>query len=975
MKGAGGTGGAATGARARRRFIVIWLSAILVNIVFQLLAARLIPAFPVARAALESVALALIIAPISAVGLLRPFALSIAARDRGVAGRASAEEALKETNDIFDLYLRNSPIYAYVKEVTPTESRVLRASENFRDMVGIPGSAMVGRTMAELFPAEFAAKMTADDWAVASGGGVLEMEEELNGRTYTTIKFPVEQGGRKLLAGYTLDITETKKVERALAESEQRYKTLHEGAGLGIGYYALDGRVISYNRVAAANMGRAPEDFTGKSIFDLFPRAEAELYFLRVRQAAVSAVPLTFEDSVPLPGGPRTFLSTFARILDADGKVSGVQIISQDITERTRAEEALRASERLVEGLLNAIPAGVFWKNRDLLFVGCNKTFARDAGYEDPKDLIGKSDYQMSWKDQAERYRENDREVIESGQEKLLIEEPHTSANGQTVTLLTSKVPLCDDSGQVSGVLGTFMDITEHRKAEEALRENEEKLRTSESKYRKLIESAPAAIYVVEDEKVVFANGNAQEMLGYSREELLGMPMERVNHPDDWAAALGRYRERALGRTLPKSLTRHVKKNGDPVWVECVGERIEWEGKPAVLYFASNVTDRQVYEQYLQRAQKLESLGVLAGGIAHDFNNILTGVFGFVDLARTEAKDEAVAQTLALAMESMQRAKALTRQLLTFSKGGAPVRKSVSLAGLVREACRFSLHGSSVGCAFSLPDDLWRCDVDRDQVAQVVQNLVINAQQAMPLGGTIEVSARNVPLQAGEHPSLKAGRYVELFITDHGTGIPPEMLPRIFDPFFTTKSKGHGLGLAISYSIVSRHEGAISVESDVGKGTTFHVHLPAGGGAVREPVEPVAPRHAGSGRVLVMDDEAAVLSVLCRMLRSVGYVPVGHGNGTDAVSCFRTETAAGRPFVAMILDLTIPGGMGGREVAAAVRAVDSSIALFVPSGYAGDPIVANPGEYGFTASLSKPFSMAELTETLERHMPKGAGGR
>jgi PAS domain S-box-containing protein len=960
---------------AWRQFLLIFLFGVFINILFL----TFIPLFhaphPFISSVLETVAVVLLVLPFHYFYYLRLSGNSLAARATDVTGRLTAESALRESNELVTLFLRNSPIFAYIKEVAPGVSRFLQASENFYEMTGLPGSLMVGMTMEELFPAGKAAQMTADDWTVVSEGRELRLDEELNGRMYTTIKFPIMQGGKRLLAGYSIDVTERMEIEKALKESEQKYKMLHESAGLGIAYYSTDATVISFNRAAASSMNGQPEDFNGKAVGEIFPKEIAELYQKRIRKAAAADTPTTYEDSIMLESGSQAFLSTFTKILGADNTVSGVQVISQDITERKEAEEALRASEQIIEGMLNAIPAGVFWKDRNLVFLGCNDAFARDAGFADAKEVVGKDDFQMSWKDQAEEYRENDREVIDEGCAKLLIEEPHTSASGDTITVLTSKVPLRGSRGEIAGVLGTFMDITARRTAEEELRKKEEKLRESESKYRKLIESAPEAIYVVEDEKVVFANGNAMEMLGYTREEMLGMPLKVFNHPADWEEARARYRGRAEGRTLAKSVTRHVTKQGEAIWVECVGERIEWEGKPAVLYFSSNINerknaerDRLKYEQYLQQTQKLESLGILAGGIAHDFNNILMGVFGFTDLAKREVKDAVVSGYLSQAMESMERAKALTQQLLTFSKGGAPVRKKVPLSALVRETCLFSLHGSNVSCTFSLPADLWHCNIDRNQVAQVIQNLMINAIQAMPMGGTIEVSADNAMLAERQSPTLQPGRYVRLSIRDHGIGMSEEMLPRVFDPFFTTKTQGHGLGLAISYSIVTRHEGAISVQSTLGKGTTFHVHLPACEEPGPESPGKAPRRHTGTGRILVMDDDEPVRKLIAKMLGSFGYTVVSQENGRDTLDCFIEETKNGRPFVAMILDLTIPGGMGGKEVAEKIRAMDKTLPLFVSSGYAGDPIVARPQDYGFNASISKPYTMDGLMEVLEKHL-------
>ncbi|MGA2480324.1 MAG: PAS domain-containing protein [Spirochaetia bacterium] len=454
---------------ARRQFLVIFFFGLLINILFLTFFPLFHSPHPFISSVLETAAVVLLVLPFCYFYYLRPLGISLA-RATDASGRLTTENALRESNELVTLFLRNSPIFAYIKEVAPGVSRFLQASENFYEMTGIPGSLMVGRRMEELFPAGKAAQMTADDWTVVSEGRVVRLDEELNGRMYTTIKFPIMQGGKRLLAGYTIDVTERKEIETALKESEQKYKMLHESAGLGIAYYSADATVISFNRVAASSMNGQPGDFNGKAVSEIFPKEIAELYQKRIRKAAAADTPTTYEDSIMLESGNRAFLSTFTKILGADNTVSGVQVISQDITERKEAEEALRASEQIIEGMLNAIPAGVFWKDRNLVFLGCNDAFARDAGFADAKEVVGKDDFQMSWKDQAEAYRENDREVIDGGCSKLLIEEPHTSASGDTITVLTSKVPLRGSTGEIAGVLGTYMDITARRTAEESLR-------------------------------------------------------------------------------------------------------------------------------------------------------------------------------------------------------------------------------------------------------------------------------------------------------------------------------------------------------------------------------------------------------------------------------------------------------------------------------------------------------------------------
>jgi len=770
-----------------------------------------------------------------------------------------------------------------------------------------------------------------------------------------------------------------------LRRSEEKYSILFNNEIYAIRVVDLETlRILDANEAHSEMYGYSLEKMLlGMSVLDLSAEREPT-------KGSIFEVPEKGSKHIPLRYQRKSDGTTFPTELVVIPHVWNGQKVEitlvRDITDRvqaeekqSKAEEELRESERLIEGLLNTLPAGVFWKDKNLSFLGCNLQFAKDAGFDDPSAIIGKDDYEIGCpKEDADRYREIDRRVIGTGTAIMNVEDS-VKRNGEDVTDLVSIVPLRGLKGEISGVLGTYIEITDRKRTEKELEENEKRLRESEAKYRKLIETAPEAIYVVENERVVFCNNHALEMLGYSREEMMGIPMEKINHPEDWGQARDRYLSRMAGKSLAKSVGRHVAKDGTVLWIECVGEQIEWEGKDAVLYFSSDITERKkaeserlIVDQYLQQAQKLESLGVLAGGIAHDFNNILMGIFGFVDVARSEAKDPNVADYLTQAMASMQQAKGLTQQLLTFSKGGAPVRKVVEVVPLIKETCQFALHGSKIKNSYDLQENLWNCNIDRNQIGQVLQNVVINAMQSMPLGGTIEVSAKNAAVRAQEHPTLKEGAYIVVRIRDQGIGISKEMLSMIFDPFFTTKTEGHGLGLAISRSIIARHGGAISVESELGKGTTFAIYLPACKNGEAHDSERAEIRHAGEGVILVMDDDEAIRTVLSIMLESLGYTAICRENGKDTIEYFKAEAQAGIGITAVVLDLTVPGGIGGKEVAEELRKLNREVPIFVSSGYADDPVMANPRQYGITASLRKPFKMAELMEMLEKHMGKGS---
>jgi nitrogen-specific signal transduction histidine kinase/CheY-like chemotaxis protein len=371
-------------------------------------------------------------------------------------------------------------------------------------------------------------------------------------------------------------------------------------------------------------------------------------------------------------------------------------------------------------------------------------------------------------------------------------------------------------------------------------------------------------------------------------------------------------------------------------------------------------------EAELQRSSKLESLGVLAGGIAHDFNNLLTVIMGNLTLAKLDAGDyPVVGRWLREAEQGVLRARDLTLQLLTFAKGGDPVRKAYVLSEIVQEAAEFALHGSNVRGDFDLAADLWPAEVDKGQIGQVVQNIVINAIQAMPEGGLLRVALCNTTVDAGTVPELAAGRYLKLTIADNGTGINPEYLARIFDPYFTTKPNGSGLGLATVYSIIKRHLGRIEVQSKVSEGTTFFIWLPAAQEPPAASAAAAEPPARPGGRVLLMDDDEAIRGAAEALLEHIGFEAVVVGDGELALREYAAAREAGRPFDLVILDLTVPGGMGGRETMEKLLQMDPQVRALVSSGYSSDPVLAHYRAHSFVGMVAKPYDIAELTSAIQ----------
>lgn len=383
----------------------------------------------------------------------------------------------------------------------------------------------------------------------------------------------------------------------------------------------------------------------------------------------------------------------------------------------------------------------------------------------------------------------------------------------------------------------------------------------------------------------------------------------------------------------------------------------------------TDITERESLRNRLLNAQRLESLGVLAGGIAHDFNNILTGIMGNISMARVVPDSpEKSARLLDNAEKAALRATELAGQLLTFAKGGAPVKKTVSIRKIVNESLSLALRGTNVKTVVEIPDCLHDIEADEGQMSQVFNNITLNAVQAMPRGGTLTVEGTNLVLEAENGLLLPPGGYVRLSFADQGCGMPEEVLKKIFDPYFTTKAGGIGLGLASVHSIIKRHGGHIEVRSKVGEGTTFALFLPSTGTtstAGTEDVATVVQEEApAGGSVLVMDDEEAIRDLAVEMLGHLGYEVTTCASGEETIRMYRTAKEGKKPFSFVIMDLTIPGGMGGRECAEAILAFDPCARLIVSSGYSNDPVMADFRDYGFRGSIIKPYTLDELTRVL-----------
>ncbi len=504
---------------------------------------------------------------------------------------------------------------------------------------------------------------------------------------------------------------------------------------------------------------------------------------------------------------------------------------------------------------------------------------------------------------------------------------------------------------------------------ERELQDRTAKLRMSEANWRRLFEEGPDPIFI-EDLKgnVLEVNEAACKLHGMTREELLTKNVKELVPPEQCQHVVDLYPQ--WNRDSLKNFEGFsYTKDRRTVPVEVRARRFEYFGKPTILFHVRDITERLRMEQDLRQAQKLESISLLAGGIAHDFNNILTGVIGNLSLMKLDLPPEApLHEALCDAEESALRAKLLTQQLLTFARGGAPVLKTASVRHLLETVPRFVLSGTGTRCVSAVDADLAPADMDVCQISQVIENLVINASQAMPDGGTIRLTAANAVADAAlksRHRHLGAHRLVRITVEDEGCGIAPAHMARIFDPYFTTKTKGTGLGLATSDAIVRQHKGAIDVKSELGKGSVFTIWLPASEHEVEVAPSVVhEPPTPGRGRILVMDDEPSILKILVAALTKIGYRVTAVGDGRAALEAYQKAMREGARFDAVIFDLTVPGGMGGEEAVKLLRAIDPGVKAIVSSGYTDGMAISMPERCGFQAAIEKPYSIQALSRVL-----------
>lgn len=765
------------------------------------------------------------------------------------------------------------------------------------------------------------------------------------------------------------EIRERKQAEEALRRSEAKNRALLDAIPDMMFQIHRDGTYLDFKPAKDLTPVVPPEMFLGKNLQEVLPSEVARQAMEYIRRALETNTPQVFEYSLPTDGESRDYET---RII-ASGEDQALSIV-REITERKRAEEALRKSEEKYRMVVENIDEIIY-----------RVEFGKDP-------LQGKVQFVSGQVEKIIGYRPEEfyqdpglwSRIIHPEDAPMLLDFSRALREGQRIDIRTYRlrhktagayrwmedkvVPQIDERGRIAGIFGVARDITERKRAEEALESEKERLAVT------LRSIGDGVITTDVEEKIVLMNKVAENLTGWTQQEAVGRRLHEIFHVID--EKTGRPPESPAAKVLQTGATvvladhtilasrnemeRIIAHSGAPIR--------DREGRilGAVLVFR-DITQKQKMEEDLLRTSKLEAVGLLAGGIAHDFNNILTAILGNLSLVKMSigVKDPLYKRVNDAEIASL-RARNLAQQLLTFAKGGAPIKKTVSVKEFLDESIRFVLRGSNVGVEFFISDDLWPVEIDEGQISQVLHNLVINAQQAMPEGGIMEVRAENVlaPEMEKRLP-LPPGRYVRIAIRDFGIGIPKEHLSRIFDPYFTTKQKGSGLGLPTSYSIIKKHDGYMTVDSQLGKGSTFSIYLPASSREIEPERQPEA-HFRGRGRILIMDDEQAVREVAGEILTFLGY-QVGYAEeGAEAIARYQEASASGEPFDLVIMDLTIPGKMGGKEAIQRLLEIDPHVKVVVSSGYSNDPIMADYPKYGFRGVIAKPYQIEALSRTVHK---------
>ena len=749
------------------------------------------------------------------------------------------------------------------------------------------------------------------------------------------------------------DITHRVQAETKLQESESLYKQVVDSASESIVITDINGSFLFLNPAAAKPLGGTPEEFIGKTFWDFLPSHMADTRMANIRKVFETGVGRLVEAPLAYRGETHWFMANTQPIKDSSGKITAVLTLATDITNRKQVENTLRESEERFRLAFENANVGVCMVDMEGKLIRVNKQMCQIFGYS--QDVLEKMTvYDIAHPDDINVSPEFIEHSLSGEVEVSTFEKRYFHKEGHIIWGRVSSSLVKDADGAPDYLISHVQDITQRHRAEAALK-------TSESRATALLEAIPDMMFRINRDGV-FLDYRADRLAMYAQDvdTIIGKK-NRDLMPPSFADLV----DRKIAQTLATEQMQTFE------YELPVAERglVQYEarmvksGADEVIAIVRDITEKRKLEEEHLKANKMESLGLLAGGIAHDFNNLLTGLYGNLELTKMFVeKDHRAQKYLETAERSMGNAVRLTNQLLTFAKGGEPIKEKIALVELIQETAEFSLRGSNVKLEIEIDSDLWLVDADEGQLNQVISNLVINAQEAMPMGGIITIEAHN---QQDEGDS-----FVEIKVQDQGGGIPQKYLDKVFDPYFSTKQKGSGLGLATSYSIIHKHNGRIWVESEPNKGTSFTIQLPAlvasGNLLAQQNTEDIEFSEHAPAKILVLDDEEVVREAIGGMLEAMGHRVEFAIDGEACVAKYRSANEATTPYDLVITDLTIPGGLGGQEAAQQILQINPDAKIIVSSGYATDPIMANYKQYGFKGIVVKPYRFIDFQHVVQQ---------
>jgi len=869
------------------------------------------------------------------------------------------------------------------------QSRFMATNAAHLRLLGLADpSGVLGKTDFDLFPPEIARSFfESEQEMMRTGRPILNLVEKCvypdgSVRHMLTNKIPLRDRDGRItgLVGMSMDITDRVCAELAVREERNMLRTLIDALPQWIYLKDTKSRFILANRRCAERMLlKSPDELIGKTDFDFTSPESARQY--AEEEAAILATGLPVigrRDAYKTAEGEEVILEISKLPLrDSSGNIIGILGFNEEVTERCRQQEAIRASNEMLRSVLNSITVRVFWKDRTSVYLGCNASFAKARGLDSPEDVVGRTDFDLaSTRSEAEAYRAVDRRVMETDRAECHFLETQVSPDGSFRWLDTTKVPLHDASGKVMGVLGVCEDVTERRKAERQLREERNLL-------RKLIDNIPHAIYVKDAQgRFLIANRLTAIIMGAkSPDELIGKT-DFDFYPETAAREFRADEERimASGDPLIQKDEPARLPDGRTLWILTTKLPLrDSQGRLAgIIGVGLDDTKRREeelrrreLEEHLRHSEKMKAIGHLAGGVAHDFNNQLAAIMGSAELIRETAGSSEAARHAETIVTACRRAADLTGKLLAFARRGRYQSVSVDMHSIVREVV--ALLERSIDKRIKIVQHLNAGSSvvrgDPAQLQSALLNLCINARDAIGHEGEIVISteAAIIDEKASRRPGLdvKPGRYIAVSVTDTGSGMDEETKKHIFEPFFTTKKEGEGtgMGLAAVYGAVKNHDGGITFTSEIGYGTKFTIWLPLADetAAERRP-EALKPAAIPPATVMVVDDEDIVRTTLKVMLERLGCKVVACADGEEAMELYRSSW---REIQLVLLDMVMPR-MGGADMFRAMKAVNPDVRAILVSGYslAGEAQQAlNDGAKGF---LQKPCAMASLSEAVAR---------